>query len=64
MTECVASQAPGSIQLPISDLAQTFAYDSNGFPITCTVVYQDTTYVQTFTNNSIQVTNVSQWVPQ
>ncbi len=63
MTECVATQSPGTIQLPLSDLAQTLAY-SGGFISTITVVYQGTTYVQTFTNDGTNITEISQWVPQ
>lgn len=63
MTDCVGTQSPGSIQLPISDLAQVLTYSGN-FISTITVVYQDVTYVQTFTNDGTNITDISQWVPQ
>lgn len=52
-----------SIPLPISDLAVTFVY-ANGFVSTMTVVYSGVTYVQTFINDGVYITSVSQWVPQ
>lgn len=66
MSEYVQTQAASgypSIALPISDLATTIAF-SGGFVSTLTVVYSGITYVQTFTNNGTNVTNISQWVPQ
>lgn len=49
--------------LPIDSLEQTFAYDGS-FVSTITVEYAGITYVQTFTNNGTQITNISQWIPQ
>lgn len=61
MSETVATSTIG--QLPLGDLAQTFAY-TGGFLHTITVVYQGVTYVQTFTNNGTNITGISVWVAQ
>ena len=50
-----------SVQLPLNDVPQVFAY-LGGFLITITVVYAGVTYVQTFTNNGTNITAISAWV--
>jgi len=54
-------QATNGVALPLDNLAMAFAY-SGSFVSTITVVYSGITYVQTFTNNGTQITNISQWV--
>lgn len=56
-------QSSNGVALPIANLAIEFAY-TGSFVTTATVVYAGITYVQTFTNNGTQITNVSQWEPQ
>jgi len=61
-TKYVSPTKP-SIQLPVDDLDQVFAYDA-GNVSTITVVYQGVTYVQTFTYAGSNVIEISQWTPQ
>ena len=53
----------GGEKVPLDSLEQTFAY-SGGFLSTITVEYRGTTYVQTFTNDGTNITNISKWVQQ
>ena len=56
--------ASDNVNLPISSLAKTLTYNGDGNPITSTVVYNGSTYVQTldyFGNNLISITG---WVKQ
>ncbi len=53
----------GGVQIPLESLAQTFVYVGN-FLSTITIVYNNITYIQTFTNNGTNITAISQWVPQ
>lgn len=59
--------ASDGTQLPLADLPQTLAY-SGGFISTITVTYPSrlnrtpTNYVQTFTNNGTNITNISNFV--
>lgn len=50
-------------QLPLANLAQTFTY-SGGFVETISVIYGGVTYVQTFTNDGTNITNISVWAEQ
>ena len=52
-----------NVQLPVSSLEQVFTYDGD-FVETITVVYAGVTYIQTFTNDGTNITNISQWVAQ
>lgn len=61
MSETV--QASDGAMLPIDSLPQALAY-SGSFVSTITVVYQTRTYIQTFTNNGTNITNISNWVKQ
>jgi hypothetical protein len=67
MTEYVqtkyVSESKPSIQLPLNDLEQAFGYSGDNVT-TITVVYQGVTYVQTLTYSGLNVTNISQFVPQ
>ena len=54
-------QANDGAMIPLDSIPQTFAY-SGSFISTITVVYQTNTYVQTFTNNGTNITNISGWV--
>lgn len=66
MSETVMSMAANghnAMAIPLNDLAQAFAYDGN-FLETITVVYQGITFIQTFTNDGVDITNISQFVPQ
>lgn len=56
-------QASNGVLLPMDSLAQQFAY-SGDFISTITVVYEDTTYIQTFTNDGTDITAISKWVAQ
>ncbi len=56
-------QASNGKLLPMDSLAQTFAYDGD-FLDTITVVYEDITYIQTFTNDGTDITVISKWVAQ
>lgn len=50
-------------RIPLNDLEMNFTYDGD-FVATITVEYADITYVQTFTNDGTNITNISQWEPQ
>jgi hypothetical protein len=45
-------------ELPLGSLNQAFTYDGT-FVETITVVYQGVTFVQTFTNDGTNITNIS-----
>lgn len=49
--------------IPLDSLPQTFTYDGD-FIETCTITYNNNTYVQTFTNNGTNITSISGWVLQ
>ena len=49
--------------LPLESLEMDFTYDGD-FPETITVTYDDIDYVQTFTNDGTNITNISKWVAQ
>ncbi len=55
--------ASDGTQLPLAQLEQSFAY-SGDFVSTITVEYVGNTYVQTFTNNGTNITNITGWVLQ
>lgn len=55
--------ASDNTQLPLAQLEQVFTYDG-GFVDTITVVYTGNTYVQTFTNNGTNITEITGWVAQ
>ena len=57
------AQADDGAMLPLDSLTTLLTY-SGGFPATATVDYQGFTYVQTFTNNGTNITNISGWVVQ
>lgn len=66
MTDTVQSvPLPGQpgVQIPLANLQQTFVY-AGGFLATITVQYAGQTYVQTFTNNGVNITVISGWVQQ
>ena len=50
-------------QIDLDNVEQTFAY-GGGFVSTITVVYGGKTYVQTFTNNGTNITEISGWILQ
>lgn len=54
---------PNGAQLPLDSLEQVFTYTGT-FVETITVEYQGNTYVQTFTNNGTNITEISGWVLQ
>lgn len=56
-------QASDGAMLPLDSIAQVLAY-SGLFVATITVVYAGVTYVQTFTNNGTNITNISGWIAQ
>lgn len=61
MSEIIVAQ--GGAQLPIDDLEQGFTY--TGSDLTeIKVTYQGIVYVQTFTYDAGNLTDVSQWIPQ
>lgn len=67
MTDYIGPQAADDVKyvpLPISDLEQVFSYDEDGNVSTISVVYEQVTYVQTFTYGDDGVASISQWVPQ
>lgn len=49
--------------IPFESLEQAFVY-SGGFISTITAEYEGTTYIQTFTNDGSNITNITEWVPQ
>ena len=55
--------ADNGVQIDLDNVTQTMAY-SGDFVSTITVVYAGNTYVQTFTNNGTNITEVSNWVVQ
>lgn len=55
--------ANDNVMLPIDSLAQAFAYDTT-FLSTITVMYAGNLYIQTFTNDGTNITNISQWENQ
>lgn len=61
MSETV--QANNGVMIPLSSAAQSFTYDGD-FVATITVVYAGETYVQTFTNNGSEITDISGWEVQ
>lgn len=60
MSSTVTSIPDGN-NLPLDSLPQTFTY-SGSFVETITVMYENKTYVQTFTNNGTAITAISGWV--
>ena len=56
-------QASNGVQLPLEDVALVFAYTAT-FITTITAVYRTVTYIQTFTNDGTNITNISSWVAQ
>lgn len=62
MAETV-STIPNGAMLPLDSLPAALVY-SGGFISTITVVYAGNTYVQTFTNNGVNITYISGWVQQ
>lgn len=61
MSETV--QADDGAMIPLSSVAQTIAYDGD-FVETITLQYQNETYVQTFTNDGTNITEISGWEKQ
>lgn len=61
MSETV--QANDGAMLPLPSLPITFTYDG-AFVATMTVVYAGSTYVQTFTNDGTNITDISGWIKQ
>lgn len=61
MSETV--QANDGAMLPLSSLSQTITYDT-GIVQTVTVVYAGTTYIQTMTNDGVNIDSVSGWEAQ
>jgi len=55
--------ASDGTQIDLDNVTQAFAY-SGGFISTITIVYAGKTFVQTFTNNGTNITNISNWVKQ
>lgn len=47
-----------AVEIPLGSLEQTFVYDGD-FIETITVEYSDITFVQTFTNDGTNITNIS-----
>lgn len=62
MAECVNTS--DGTQLPLSDVLQTFDWTDTGFLSTITVVYQNKTFVQTFTNDGTYYDTISGWILQ
>jgi len=62
MSETVIT-TPNGTPIPLNNLEMDFTYDGD-FVETITVEYQGVTYVQTFTNDGTNITNISQWVEQ
>ena len=64
MTDYVATKAPGTQLLPISDLPQIFNYYDNTCIIDALITsYQGITYAQTFANDGTKIIYQSQWTP-
>ena len=55
--------ATDGTELQLVAMNQAFTYSGN-FIATITVALGPQEYVQTFTNNGTQITNISQWVAQ
>lgn len=53
--------ASDGTQLPLAQLEQIFVF-AGAFISTVTVEYIDNTYVQTFTNDGANITEISEWV--
>ena len=53
--------ASDNTQLPLAQLEQVFSY-VGGFVDTITVQYVGNTYVQTFTNDGTNITEITGWV--
>ena len=53
----------GGTQIPLDSVEQAFTYTGD-FVATITIEWAAETYVQTFTNNGTQITNISGWVLQ
>jgi len=53
--------ASDGTQLPLAQLEQIFVYGGS-FIDTITVVYETRTYVQTFTNDATNVTEITGWI--
>jgi hypothetical protein len=56
-------QANNGTQIPLDSVELVIAYSGN-FVSTITVVYAGDTYVQTFTNNGTNITQISGWIVQ
>lgn len=61
MSETV--QASDGTPIPLDSVTQAITY-SGDFVTAITVIYEGHTYVQTFTNNGEQITQISNWVKQ
>lgn len=61
MSETVATSTIG--QLPIDDLAKTLSYTGD-FIDTISVDFKGVTYVKTFTNDGVNITDISVWEAQ
>ena len=61
MSETV--QADTGAMIPLVSIEQSFVY-TGGFIDTITAVYAGTTYVQTFTNDGTNITNITGWIAQ
>jgi len=55
--------ASNGVELQINALEQTFTWDGSIIS-TITVVYNSITYIQTFSNDGTNITDISQWVAQ
>lgn len=53
-------QGSDGTQIPLDSVTQAFAF-SGDFISTITVIYQGKTFVQTFTNNGTDITEISNW---
>jgi len=53
--------ADDGTQLPLAQLEQIFVYTGT-FVTTITVVYETRTYVQTFTNDATNITEITGWI--
>lgn len=63
MAETITPEGGGN--LPLDSLEQTLAYNTDGTVDTITVEYPaGTAFVQTFTWEDGNCTNISQWIPQ
>jgi hypothetical protein len=55
--------ASNGVQLPLGDLEQTFEYDGT-FVFTISVNYRDVVYIQSFSNDGTNITDISPWIAQ